>query len=172
MHASARIWIDRLALQPHPEGGWFREVYRAGDMLPAAALPPRFRGDRACATAIYFLIESGEFSAFHRIRSDELWHFYAGGGLRVHTLDPSGSHDVLRLGRDPEAGELPMAVVRAGLWFAAECAETDSWALVGCTVAPGFDFEDFELADRAALCARYPEQAELIRRLTRTRTSW
>lgn len=162
---TAEQLISSLQLVRHPEGGWYRETYRAAELLPAAALPERFGGERSCATAIYFLLEAGDVSVLHRIKSDELWHFYAGVPLRVHILAPDGGYQVMVMGSDPAAGQQFQAVVPAGSWFGAEPAE-DGYALVGCTVAPGFDFADFEMADQAALLQLYPEQAELIRRLT------
>jgi uncharacterized protein len=162
----ARYWIERLELAPHPEGGYFRQTYRSDVTLPREALPG-LSGARAASTAIYFLLEGENFSAFHRLRSDEMWHFYWGAPLRVEVLDPNGAHSVIRLGSNPEAGDLFQAVVKAGCWFASHVADWNSFALVGCTVAPGFDFEDFEMANRARLLARFPEQHTIISRLTR-----
>lgn len=167
--SDAAFWIEHLGLRPHPEGGYFRETYRAAERIAAAALPERFGGERAHATAIYFLLTCDAFSAFHRIRSDELWHFYDGDAVAVAVLDPEGDGTLttVRLGRDPGRGESPQIVVPAGTWFAAEVTSGGSFALVGCTVAPGFDFADFELADRGALLARYPRHQGAIERLTR-----
>jgi hypothetical protein len=163
---NARALIERLHLQPHPEGGWFRETYRAAEGIAAAALPPRFGGDRSVSTAIYFLLEAGQCSHLHRIRSDEVWHFYAGDPLIVVEIDPAGRLKTTRLGGDLAAGEVYQHVVPAGVWFGAAPAENGRFALVGCTVAPGFDFADFELAERAALLAEYPGHREWILRLT------
>ena len=124
-------------------------------------------GARAASTAIYFLLEGENFSAFHRLRSDEIWHFYAGEALMVHVISPEGSCSQIVLGCDLDTGQVLQAVVPAGCWFASHVADWKSFAVVGCTVAPGFDFEDFELARRAELVARYPEQREWIERLTR-----
>lgn len=164
---TAADYIQALELQPHPEGGWFRETYRAPETIPGSGLPERFAGARSFSTAIYFLLSTETFSRFHRIRSDELWHFYAGSPLTVHVLDPDGDCRSLHLGQNPAAGETFQALVPAGCWFAAEVTAPDGFALVGCTVAPGFDFADFELARRAELVAEYPDQRELISRLTR-----
>jgi uncharacterized protein len=164
----AHYWIDKLQLQPHPEGGYYRETYRSNVILDREALPPGFAGPRAASTAIYFLIEGENFSAFHRLRSDELWHFYAGSPLLVHVIDPAGAYSSLRLGNDPDAGQVPQASVPAGTWFASHAADWKSWALVGCTVSPGFDFADFELGQRAHLMERYPQHREMIQRLTRS----
>lgn len=167
--SGAAFWIERLALRPHPEGGYFRETYRAAESIPASALPARFSGERAFSTAVYYLLTHEAFSAFHRIRSDEVWHFYAGQGVTLAILDADGRGRLAieRLGRDAARGELPQIVVPAGAWFAAEVASAGAFALVGCTVAPGFDFADFELAGRSALLERYPQHRGVIERLTR-----
>lgn len=160
-------WIEELDLQPHPEGGWFREVYRASESIPHTALPERFTGERSFATSIYYLLGPGDFSALHRIRQDEIWHFYDGSPLVVEVIHPDGAAEQLNLGRDVTAGELPMGVVPAGSWFGARVATDDGYSLVGCTVAPGFDFEDFEMPPRDELLDKYPQHHELIERLTR-----
>lgn len=155
-----------LQLSPHPEGGYFKESYRSELLLPGNSVPG-FPSDRHCSTGIYFLIGGEQFSAFHRIRSDELWHFYAGQPLHVHVIAPDGTYSLLRVGNDFAAGYTPQAVVAAGSWFASESAATAGWSLVGCTVAPGFDFADFELAAGEALSRQFPQHAKLIRRLCR-----
>jgi predicted cupin superfamily sugar epimerase len=161
----AAYWIKTLGLTQHPEGGWFAESYRAAESIPAAALPERFNGPRSFCTAIHFLLEQGDFSALHRLKSDELWHFYAGEPLTVHVITPAGKHERILLGGNPEQGERFQAMVPAGCWFGAETHER--FALVGCTVAPGFDFADFEMAAQAELLASFPQHAALILRLTR-----
>ena len=163
----AGYWIESLGLAPHPEGGYFRQTYRAEMTIAREALPAGFTGARAVSTAIYFLLEGENFSAFHRLRSDEVWHFYAGDPLVVHVIDPVGKYSSILLGRDLEAGQVLQAVVRAGCWFASHVADWKSWALVGCTVAPGFDFEDFEMGKREELVGRYPQHRGLIEPLTR-----
>lgn len=159
--------VKRLELTRHPEGGWFRESYRSTEMIAAAALAPRFGGPRSCCTSIYFLLARGDFSALHRIKSDEIWHFYAGATLSVQVLTPAGEHLELRLGSDLAAGESFQAVVPAGCWFGAELSGAGEYSLVGCTVAPGFDFNDFEMGDREDLLGQFPGHADTIRRLTR-----
>lgn len=163
----AQQWIEQLALARHPEGGWFREIYRCAESIPRSGLPDRFDGDRSFATAIYFLLQRGEFSALHRIRQDELWHFYAGDALSIHLIDAADRHREIRLGLDVRRRQRPMAVVAAGCLFGAELAEGSSFALVGCTVAPGFAFDDLELPDRRRLLERYPQHRCVIARLTR-----
>jgi hypothetical protein len=153
-------------LTRHVEGGAFREVYRSDLILSRQSLPLFFQGDRNASTHIYFLLAESQFSAFHRIAADELWHFYYGDTLLVYEIGHNGRLVIHRLGNNPEKGESFQTVIKAGSWFASAPAEGSEYALVGCTVAPGFDFADFELADRAALSAQYPEYEEVIRRLT------
>lgn len=162
----ASYWIEKLKLAPHPEGGYFRQTYKSGLMIGDADLPS-FGVGRAASTAIYFLLEGKNFSAFHRLRSDEMWHFYTGGALVVHVIEPDGKYYSIELGNDAEAGQQFQAVVKAGCWFASHVADWKSWALVGCTVAPGFEFEDFELGKREELVEKHPQHRELIERLTR-----
>jgi uncharacterized protein len=152
--------IEALGLRPHPEGGFFRETFRA----PLAVNAPQ--GERSASTAIYFLLPAGTFSAFHRVRSDEVWHHYDGDPIDLHTLDDAGSYTVTRLGRDLASGERPQHVVPANLWQAA-IPQGNRYALCGCTVAPGFDFADFEMPSRAALIARFPALRSVIEKLTR-----
>jgi len=163
----ATYWIEKLGLEPHPEGGYFRQTYRSEVVIARAALPAGFTGARVASTAIYFLLEGKNFSAFHRLRSDEVWHFYAGGPLIVDVIEPTGKYSLIRLGRDLDAGEVPQALVPAECWFASHVADWKSFAVVGCTVAPGFDFEDFEMGKRADLVTLCPQQRELIEGLTR-----
>jgi len=164
----AQRLIDRLALEKHPEGGYYRETYRSEESMPAKNLPERFVcGVRSFSTAIYFLLADEDYSALHRIKSDEVWHFYAGGALMIHELDQSGRYTRHRLGGDTGEDVAFQAVVRAGSWFGATLEKPDTFALVGCTVAPGFDFRDFKMADRAELLRLYPGHGEIIERLTR-----
>src|SRR5579859_8127016 len=167
MKENAAYWVEKLRLEAHPEGGYFRQTYKAELMLPKAALPAEFAGTRAASTAIYFLLEGENFSGFHRLRSDEVWHFYVGAALVVHVIDSAGKYSTILLGSDLEAGQVFQAVVRVGSWFASHVADWKSFAVVGCTVAPGFEFADFEMGKRAELVAIYPEQREVIERLTR-----
>lgn len=162
----AQDWIDALNLQPHPEGGFFAETYRSSLNISSRDLGGSFNGSRSASTAIYFLLRAGDISHFHKIASDELWHFYAGDALDVHIITETGDHEVFKLGSNPENGEQFQACVPAGLWFGSCVADGGSYALVGCTVAPGFDFEDFEMAERAALVKKHPRHKEIIHRLT------
>ncbi len=167
LEQNARYWIERLGLVAHPEGGHFRETYRAAEYVAAEHLPARFGGPRPFSTAIYFLLEGDQFSALHRITADEVWHFYAGSPLLLSVIHPGGELEEVRLGPGNQARETLQAVVPAGCWFGARVAVPGSYALAGCTVAPGFDFADLELADRAHLLARYPQHRAVIERLTR-----
>jgi predicted cupin superfamily sugar epimerase len=160
--------VERLRLEPHPEGGFFRETYRSSENVPGASLPARFGGERSLSTAIYFLLGPGDFSAFHRILSDETWHYYTGTSpLIVHMLDTTSGYRCIRLGNRPETGEVFQDTVPAGVWFASEPEDPAGYALVGCTVSPGFDFRDFEMANAGGLSASFPDHAELIGRLCR-----
>jgi uncharacterized protein len=167
MRPTAEYWKNKLQLTQHIEGGAYRETYRSPVSVSRGCLPAGFDGDRNISTGIYFLLIKGEFSAFHRIASDECWHFYAGDGLLIHEITPSGVLTTHRLGRDIEKGESFQVIIRAGSWFASVPAVRSEYALVGCTVSPGFDFADFELANRDTLSARYPEHVKLIKSLTR-----
>lgn len=159
--------VDNFQLQPHPEGGFYKQTYVASEEIPQSALPKRFAGSRPFSTSIYFLLTKGNFSAFHKIQSDEGWHFYAGGSLEVIILHENGHLQIIRLGSDWLLGEQFQTTVPAGAWFASRCTEGVDYSLVGCTVAPGFDFTDFELAKRSKLIETYPEHAEIITELTR-----
>jgi len=163
---TADDWIRQLNLARHPEGGWFRETYRAAETVAGSALPARFGGPRHLATAIYFLLQPPEFSAFHRVKADEMWHFYAGAPLTLHLISPAGDYTSARLGSAADGPAAFQALVPADTWQAAELDEPGGFALVGCTVAPGFDFADFELAARAALCRLCPGRKKLVERLT------
>jgi hypothetical protein len=158
--------IERFRLEPHPEGGYFREVHRSSITLEH---PDVDSGDatRSGGTLIYFLLAAEQFSAFHRVRSsDEIWHLYAGGPLEVHTIDGSDSYAEHVLTTDITRGE-PIAIVPAGSWQAARLAPGAAWAFTGCTVAPGFDFADFEMPPARTLIDAHPAHEAIIRALTR-----
>ena len=160
--------INHYNLLPHPEGGFYRQTYEASEQILRDALPERFDGNRNFSTAIYFLLPHGNFSAFHRIKSDEVWHFYEGCTLHIHVIHPNGDYECLKLGSNMNNGESYQLVVPANAWFASEpVGDSGSFALVGCTVAPGFDFADFELADAEKLVEQFPTHEQLIRRLSR-----
>ena len=162
----AVFWIRALGLVEHPEGGFFSETYRSDELLLNAFLPERYTGPRSFSTSIYFLLKSENISVFHRLQSDEMWHFYKGSSLTIHVLGMDGIYKKIQLGDDIENGEKLQAVIPRGDWFGAEVNEKASFSLTGCTVAPGFDFNDFELGEREEMIRDYPGQAELIKRLT------
>jgi hypothetical protein len=159
--------IQQLGLEPHPERGYYKETYRASS--PVQVDRSQVSAVRAASTAIYFLVTARDPATFlHKLASDEIFHFYAGGPLEILRLRPDGTWDVARLGLDLDAGERPQVVVPAGTWFGTELVAGASHCLVGCTVAPGFEFADFELAEGPELEARYPEAADRIRRMSRS----
>lgn len=146
-------------MQPHPEGGFFKECYRSPELIPRDALPARFGGSRCFSTSIYYLLPSGSVSRLHRIASDEIWHFYLGGPLELLQISSGGKIGKIILGQDVEKGQTLQHVVPAGYWFGARPAEGSLLSFVGCTVAPGFDFADFEVLDPDALSLRFPDAA-------------
>jgi hypothetical protein len=169
MNEEARYWIEKLNLVKHPEGGYYVRTYFAREWIEKEHLPPRFSGSRPFSTAIYYLLPGDDFSAFHRIQSDEMWHFYAGSPLTLHILDSDGRASEKNLGPSFDRGESFQHLIEAGCWFAATVRDVTSFSLVGCTVAPGFNYEDFEFGGRETLTAQYPDHRELIVRLTRSR---
>ena len=168
MRRDAWYWIEKLRLCQHPEGGWYARTFQSDEILDRNSLPERYPGARLVYTVIYYLLKGSEFSAFHRIKSDEVWHFYAGSGLTLYVIDKAGALHEEKLGSDPQRGESFQALVKAGCWFAARVDDPASYTLVGCTVAPGFEYEDFELAERSRLTEEYPQHKEIIERLTRS----
>jgi predicted cupin superfamily sugar epimerase len=159
--------VERFGLVPHPEGGFFSEVYRSNLVLDHPGIPEAGNTQRSAGTLIYFLLSGTDFSAFHRVRwSDEIWHLYAGGPLEIFTIDSNGKLDRSLLTTDLENGE-PTRLIPAGTWQSARPANGSAWALGGCTVSPGFDFGDFEMPPARELISRYPEHESTIRELTR-----
>ncbi|HEY1038842.1 MAG TPA: cupin domain-containing protein [Bacteroidia bacterium] len=163
---SAAYYIQKLGLIKHIEGGAYKETYRSDITIPRQVLNKQFHGDRNASTAIYFLLEYGQFSALHRIASDEVWHFYDGDPLFVYEICIDGKLITHKLGRDTEQGEAFQCVVKAGSWFGSRCQTAGGFSLVGCTVAPGFDFADFELAERNTLQSSFPQHSKIITELT------
>jgi len=158
----------RLGLRPHPrEGGWFVETWRAEETI--AGLPERYgaAAKRAAGTAIYYLLEPGNFSEMHRLRSDEVFHFYLGDPVEMLQLRADGTGRRVLLGTDFAAGQLPQTVVPQGVWQGSRLVESGRFALLGCTVSPGFDYADYETGTRAELLAEWREWADLIEGLTR-----
>lgn len=159
-------WAKLLDLSPHPEGGYYTETYRSDEFIDVTIAGHNSLQSRNLSTAIYFLIEQNNFSAFHRIQSDEMWHFYSGDALLIHMIDEDGNYSTQRIGDNPESGDAFQFVVKAGIWFASEVVKGGEYSLVGCTVSFGFDFKDFELANQS-LIDKYPDHKEIIARLIR-----
>lgn len=166
MKYSADYWIKKLNLIKHEEGGWYTLVYRSPFLLPQKILPETFNGNRPVTTSIYFLLDNNNFSALHQIASDELWHFYAGDTLIVYEIKTDGQLIEHKLGGNFETGEHFQCAVTAGSWFGAKLQAAGDYALVGCTVSPGFDYAEFELAERETLVQQYPQHQALITALT------
>ncbi len=162
---SASELIENLKLVRHPEGGYFRELYRSDESISQGDLPGRYTGDRSFSTAIYFMLTHEDVSKFHRIKSDELWHFYAGDPLDVYLINENGLLEIRKLGINFSANESPQIIIPKNHWFGAKTTG-DSYSLLGCTVAPGFDFEDFELAKREELIREFPDLKETIIQFT------
>ena len=163
---TAQQLITQYQLQPHPEGGYYLQTYCSNEKIPVEALPDRFSGNRHFSTAIYFLLEGTQFSSFHRIQSDELWHFYTGIGLHIYVLHADGRGEVLKLGDELANGYSFQQVVPAGSWLL-QSPSVRKGFIVGCTVAPGFDFTDFELAEKEMLLKEFPQYKEWIMMLCR-----
>jgi len=164
---NSKSWIEKLGLIKHPEGGWYKEVYKSDELIKKEHLPERFSGERHHSTSIYFLLRSGEHSAFHRIKSDEIWHYYKGSAITIHMINNTGEYSCVKLGKNADKGEVFQFTVPHSTWFAAEVSKPDSFALVGCTVSPGFHFDDFEMGGREVLTTLYPQHKEILSRLTK-----
>lgn len=163
---TAEYWINKLNLQAHPEGGYFKEVYRSEEDLEHNALPDRYESARSFGTSIYFMLTSSSVSNFHRLSSDEIWHFHYGGRAKIHFIDGQGQYSFKVIGPATDEASNFQVIIPRNTWFAAEVVEGE-YILVGCTVAPGFEFEDFELADRELLSTAYPEHKTLIASFTK-----
>lgn len=166
MKKNTEYWIEQLNLEPHPEGGFYRQTYKSEEFINKTALPSRFSGDRTFSTSIYYLLPGGNFSAFHKVNQDEIWHFYYGCPLTLHIISPEGRYSCSHLGDNPENGEAFQIIVKAGDYFAAQPDQNDSFSLCGCTVAPGFEFADFEMPAREVLLREFPQHKNVITRLT------
>ncbi len=163
---SADYWIQNLKLEPHPEGGYFRETYRTRDSIPEHCLDDRYRGDRAFATAIYFLLTADSPSHLHRLKSDEFWFFHAGSGATITLIREAGTVHRINLGPDPARNQGLQLIIPGGTWFGAEVDEPGGYTLVSCMVAPGFDYADFEMATRPGMLKAFPHHRDVIERLT------
>lgn len=165
MHNSKnpQYWIGELALLPHPEGGHFREVYRSPLVIPANSLSDHHK-ERNTSTSIYFLLQHFEFSAFHRLKSDEIWYYHVGDAVEIFVISPDGQLRKLKLGLQTDEGCVLQLTIPKDHWFAART--TGLFTLMSCNVSPGFDFEDFELARCDKLTADFPQHGDLIRKFT------
>lgn len=160
--------IEKLGLRPHPcEGGFFAETYRSDEIISASGLSERYTTGKRFGTAVYYLITPETLSYIHRLRSDEIFHFYLGDPVTMLWLLPDGSSTTITLGPDLQSGQRVQVVVPRGVWQGAFLNEGGRFALLGTTVAPGFDYEDYEAGLREELIARYPDRREVIARLTR-----
>jgi predicted cupin superfamily sugar epimerase len=153
---TAAYWIKKLDLKKHPEGGWFTEIYRSEEIAEKQALPVGFSGERNFSTSIYYLLEGDDFSAFHRIKSDEIWHFYAGNSAVEILSIENGKIKRQFCGNSSEENQFFQVVIHKNIWFAASLQNKNGYALVGCTVSPGFHFDDFEFGTKT-LVEQYPE---------------
>ncbi len=167
MIKKSKQWISKLNLKPHPEGGFYNEVYRSDEVLLSTSLDERYAGSRSISTSIYFLLEGNQFSAFHKIKSDELWHFYDGSAIKLYLISEDGKLEIKKVGINISDNEFPQITIPKNVWFAAEPIDKESYTLVGCTVAPGFDFNDFELGEKKNLIKSFPQHKDLIIRFTR-----
>jgi uncharacterized protein len=166
MHPKAQKYIKQLQLKKHPEGGYYREVYRSGEMILPEHLPKRYKSSRNFSTSIYFLLEGKQFSSFHILKSDELWHFYDGSTVLLYIINQKGELIIRKLGKKKDC-ELQLTIEKQN-WFAAEVEDKKSFSLFGCTVSPGFDFDDFELGQRDDLIKKFPQHTSIIKRLTKS----
>lgn len=166
MKNSAENWINILQLMPHPEGGCFRETYRSEKLCSANNLPPGYSGERNFSTAIFYLLDKNQISKFHKLKSDEIFHFYDGDGMLFRIIDIGGNLREKKLGINYEEGQIPQILMKAGEWFGAELINPGSYCLAGCTVSPGFHFDDFEIGDRDELLKMFPQHGKIIEQLT------
>ncbi len=164
MNPKSKFYIQKLELQKHPEGGYYREIYRSAEMITTEY--PGRRKKRNYSTSIYFLLDGKQVSKFHKLRSDELWHFYDGSSVLIHIIDENGNYKKIIVGKNISSGDVYQTVIKKNCWFAAEVIDKKSFALVGCTVSPGFDFSDFEFGDRESLINKYPDLKSLIIQFT------
>ncbi|MGD1834999.1 MAG: cupin domain-containing protein [Nitrososphaeraceae archaeon] len=159
---SVEYWIKKLGLIKHPEGGYYKENFRSDIYFENSK-----KQKRSLATSIYYLLEGNDFSSFHKIKSDEIWHFYYGSNIIVHVIEKNSSLSSNIIGNNIKHGNEKMQmIIEKDLWFAAEVSEKSSYSLVGCTVIPGFEFDDFELSRKEELVKKYPMHENIIRRLS------
>lgn len=163
MNQEAQFLIKKLDLVPHEEGGYFRVTYESKQQIEI----PGYNGKRRIGNAIYYLMTGDKVNPFHRLKSDELWHFYSGSPFTLYTIDPNGKLSKIPMGQDIRAGQTVQAVMESGTWFGGELDDPNSYCLIGCTVGPGFDLLDFEIGNRDILLKQYPEHKSVIERIAR-----
>ena len=163
---NSREIIKNLNLTVHPEGGYYKENYISKGLINANNFWQGAKGKRNFSTGIYFLLEKEQFSAFHKIKQDEMWHHYMGGTLLLHIIDNKGKYTKVKIGKNINKGEYFQYVVPANYWFASEVQDKTSYSLCGCTVSPGFDFKDFEMPSKNVLMNKYPLHKDIITKLT------
>lgn len=163
---NAEYWIDKLDLQIHPEGGFYKEIYRSKEFVKNLSLPDRFDINHSFSTSIYFLLNQSQISALHKLRADEIWYFHKGSPLIIHVISPQGKYYKSVLGLDLDSGEKPQAVIPYNHWFCAELMDKSTYTLISCSVSPGFEFSDFELGSRKKLIHDFPQHENLILRMT------
>lgn len=161
----ATDYIDKLGLEPHPEGGYYKSTFQSAELISDQELKVNIDGKRHLYTSIYFLLTSKDISHFHRLISDEVWYYHAGSSLTIHMIKENGDYEEIKLGLNVEKGEVPQAVVPKNTIFGSSVMEKDTFSLVGCMVSPGFDFQDFELFTQNELLADYPDHEEIIKKL-------
>ncbi len=162
----ADIYIKELELIPHIEGGFFKEIYRSDDVIKKSGLPDRYTDNRNFGTSIYYLLKNDDISKLHRLQSDEIWHFYDGCPVNIVMISPKGKLIEKSLGLDVVNGQIPQLLIPRYYWFGAYLSDVNRFGLVGCSVIPGFDFQDFILAKRERLLSEYPEFSDKIIKLT------
>lgn len=158
--------IENLKLAPHPEGGYYKETYRSEGLIQPESDASLYPVGRHFSTAIYYLLEGNDTSSFHRIRSDETWYFYSGSPATIHIIHPDSLYQALHLGPDINQDQAFQHTVPGGSWFGVSVDNTDTYLLAGCTVAPGFDFDDFEMGDPYKLKQAFPEHSGIIEKLS------
>jgi uncharacterized protein len=155
-------------LVPHPrEGGYYARTWESEEIIPHSALPDRYSAQRLAGTCIYYLLDPNSFSEIHRLQSDEIYHFYLGDPIELLMLHPNGSSKTVQVGSDIEKGQIPQLVIPKNVWQGSRLVSGGGFALIGCTVSPGFDFADYEAGSRAALIHAYPQYMDQIKALTR-----
>jgi uncharacterized protein len=159
VHREVLRLVKKLGLEKHPEGGYFKQTYRSDTIVNVEG----YDGPRNIATAIYYMLAGDEFSAFHRIKSDEVWHHYAGGPITLYTISSDRKLSKIKMGNDGTF----QVIIKAGTWFAAALDSKRSYCLLGCTVSPGFDYRDWELGKRSDLVEMYPQHKKVIERYTK-----